>query len=141
MRYVIIPPAGAGGSCFISSGCGCFCGSTFGRNPCIIDQKPGGISKDFTYGSVDCHYGTGTVSVPGNLQSGGDVFEYLCILVCFCNFNYCGTAAWSDLCKNSDRPDIPVLYIEIRLFPYGSTNPGKILTPLYFRKDLQKQTN
>ncbi|MFR5117104.1 MAG: hypothetical protein ACLTDV_08845 [Eubacterium sp.] len=42
----------------------------------IIDQKPGGISKDFTYGSVDCHYGTGTVSVPGNLQSGGDVFEY-----------------------------------------------------------------
>ena len=134
-------PAGAGGSCFISSGCGCFCGSTFGRNPCIIDQKPGGISKDFTYGSVDCHYGTGTVSVPGNLQSGCDVFEYLCILVCFCNFNYCGTAAWSDLCKNSDRPDIPVLYIEIRLFPYGSTNPGKILTPLYFRKDLQKQTN
>ena len=104
-------------------------------------KKPGGISKDFTYGSVDCHYGTGTVSVPGNLQSGGDVFEYLCILVCFCNFNYCGTAAWSDLCKNSDRPDIPVLYIEIRLFPYGSTNPGKILTPLYFRKDLQKQTN
>ena len=106
-----------------------------------VDQKPGGISKDFTYGSVDCHYGTGTVSVPGNLQSGCDVFEYLCILVCFCNFNYCGTAAWSDLCKNSDRPDIPVLYIEIRLFPYGSTNPGKILTPLYFRKDLQKQTN
>ena len=74
-------------------------------------------------------------------KSGCDVFEYLCILVCFCNFNYCGTAAWSDLCKNSDRPDIPVLYIEIRLFPYGSTNPGKILTLLYFRKDLQKQTN
>ena len=87
-----------------------------------MDHEAGGISEVLSCGA-------------------GDVFEYLCILVCFCNFNYCGTAAWSDLCKNSDRPDIPVLYIEIRLFPYGSTNPGKILTPLYFRKDLQKQTN
>ena len=62
-------------------------------------------------------------------------------MACSSDHDYCIVTAWTYFCENTYRPDIPVLYIEIRLFPYGSTNPGKILTPLYFRKDLQKQTN